>query len=184
VKRLFKAGVTTLCVTALVAVALLIFLPAMLGWQRYVIVGGSMTGTIDKGSVVYARPVPTADLRVGDIITYVPPGYAAPVTHRIIAITKGQDGRSVFRTMGDFNPVADPWRVNLLQPREARYVLHVPYVGYAFAALAVRQVRLLLIALPAALIAFSLLWSLWRQAGEEVRRQEIEGGAGGAGGEA
>ena len=46
-----------------------------------------------------------------------------------------------------------------------------PYVGYVLAALAIRQVRMVLIGLPALLIALSLLWSLWKQAGDEVVRQ-------------
>ena len=34
-----------------------------------------------------------------------------------------------------------------------------------------RTVRIALIGLPAVLIALSLLWSLWREAGEQVARQ-------------
>ena len=47
--------------------------PAVAGYDRYVITSGSMTGTYDTGSIVYAKAVPTADLRVGDVITYAPP---------------------------------------------------------------------------------------------------------------
>ena len=47
-------------------------------------------------------------------------------------------------------------------------VFHIPLFGYLLAALAMRTVRLALIGLPSVLIALSLLWSLWRQAGEDV----------------
>ena len=47
----------------------------------------------------------------------------------------------------------------------------MPLLGYVLAALALRSVRLALIGLPAVVIALSLLWSLWRQAGEDVARQ-------------
>ena len=50
-------------------------------------------------------------------------------------------------------------------------VYHIPYLGYLLAVLS-PPVRLALIGLPALAIAFSLLWSLWHAAGEEVRRQE------------
>lgn len=176
-KRIVKGVVTLLCIGALAIVVLIIVVPALLGLQRYVITGGSMTGTISKGSVIYSKLTPTEQLKVGDIITFFPPGYNAPVTHRIIAIEQGQDGRSVFRTKGDFNQVADPWKVNLVQPKQARYVLHIPYIGYVLAALAIRQVRMILIGLPALIIAISLLWSLWTKAGEELQRREA-GGAG------
>ena len=159
---------------ALAVVVLVILVPALLGLQRYVITGGSMTGTIAKGSVIYSRLTPVQQLHRGDIITFDPPGYSAPVTHRIVSITRGQDGRLVFRTKGDFNQVADPWRINLMQPRQARYVFQIPYLGYLLALLSIRQVRMLLIGLPALLIAMSLLWSLWSKAGDDVRMQEAE----------
>jgi len=172
VRRIAKSAVTALCLTASVAVVLGVLLPAVLGLQRYVITGGSMTGTIDKGSVVYSRLTPVAQLKVGDIITFVPPGSVSPVTHRVISITRHEGGQLVFRTQGDFNTAADPWQVTFPQPEQARCVYHVPYLGYGLAALSLRPVRLLLIGLPAIVIAISLLWSLWSSAGEEVRRQE------------
>ena len=161
---------------------LVIIVPALLGLQRYVITGGSMTGTIGKGSVIYSRLTQTDQLRTGDIITFVPPGHSAPVTHRVIAIDVGRDGQRIFQTKGDFNEAADPWKVNLDGPEQARYVFQVPYLGYVLAALAIRNVRMLLIGLPAVFIAISLLWSLWKQAGDEVKRQEAEAAGAGAGG--
>lgn len=152
-------------------------IPAVLGFQRYVIVSDSMTGTYDRGSLVYDKVVPTASLRVGDVITYEPPRGAGPegrVTHRIFAITNDRQGRRIYRTKGDANPAPDPWQFTLARPRQARVVFHVPYVGYAFAALAIRQVRMLVIGFPAVLVAFSLLAGLWREAGEEVRRNKAQ----------
>ena len=173
-RRVFRAFVTVLYGVALAIVVVVIVVPALLGMQRYVITGGSMTGTIAKGSVIYCKLTPTERLTVGDIITFRPPGYSATLTHRIIAISPGQDGRRVFRTKGDFNDAADPWRANLVEPQQARYVFHIPYVGYALAALAIREVRIVLIGLPALVIAISMLWSLWSQAGDELARREIE----------
>lgn len=170
-KRVAKHGMTVWVLVSLVLAAFIV-LPGMLGLERYVIVGDSMTGAIAKGSIVYARVVPVRQLRAGDIITFVPPGRSAPVTHRVTGITQGADGQRVFQTKGDFNEVADPWRTTFLQPSAARYVFHIPFLGYVLAAFSVREVRLLLIALPALLISLSLLWSIWRSAAESVRRHE------------
>jgi signal peptidase len=175
---------TVLCIAALAIVAVVIVVPALLGMQRYVITGGSMTGTFSKGSVIYSRLTPTNQLKVGDIITFVPPGYSSSITHRIIGIEQGRDGRRVYHTKGDFNAAADPWAVNLVELRQARYVLQIPYIGYILAALAIRQVRVLLIGLPALLIAISLLWSLWTQAGDELATREEDTDPGGAEGRA
>ena len=128
-----------------------------------------MTGTIPKGAVIYSRITPAAQLKVGDIITFTPPGFGEAVTHRIIAIEEGPDGRPAYRTKGDFNEAADPWNpVTLNEPQQARYVFQVPFLGYALVLLGMRAVRIALIGLPAVLIALSLLWSLWREAGEQV----------------
>lgn len=154
------------------ALAALMLLPTLFGYQRYVITGGSMTGSIDRGSVAFDRAVPVAQLGVGDVITYRPPG-AAPghlVTHRIVSIGRGPAGVRTFRTKGDANRAADPWRFELRRPTQARVELTVPYVGYALGALMDRHLRMLVIGLPALLLALSLLAALWRQAGEEARR--------------
>jgi signal peptidase I len=172
---LLKVGATVVCVAVAALTVGLILVPAMFGLQRFVINGSSMTGTIDRGSVIYAKLTPVDRLRVGDIVTFVPPGETSPVTHRIVSI-KLLQGERVFRTKGDFNPVADPWRITFPQALEPRCVFHVPLAGYPLAVLAVRPVRFVLIGLPAILIAASLLVSLWRSAGEEVRRQEATQG--------
>ena len=62
----------------LVPVVLLVLLPAVLGFERYVVTDRAMDGSVSRGSVVLAREVPPTDLRVGDVISFRPP--AAPPT--------------------------------------------------------------------------------------------------------
>ena len=160
-------GLRLLCLAGVLLAGLLL-VPSLLGFQRYVITGGSMTGSYDPGSIVYERTVPVGDLRVGDVITYDPPAKAGVdglVTHRIVAIDR--DGHApLFRTKGDANRVADPWRFSLAQPTQAKATFAIPYLGYAFAALDVRIVRMLVIGIPALLIA---IIALTRLAGD-IRR--------------
>jgi signal peptidase len=147
--------------------------PSLLGYQRYVITGGSMTGTFGRGSIVYDKVVPTSELKVGDVITYTPPPLAQihhPITHRIAASWRDEHGARFFRTMGDANRTTDPWAFTLHHARQARVSFHLPYLGYAIAALNVRVVRMLVIGLPALLIALAALLSLWRDTGRQVRR--------------
>jgi signal peptidase I len=172
--RFLKWAVSLLCLGAAALFVAVLLVPAVLGLQRYVIVGGSMTGTIDKGSVAYARLTPVGQLKAGDIITFVPPSDSRPVTHRVVSIKRSEQGELVFRTKGDANTTIDPWKITFPRPQQARYVFHVRYVGYLLALLSIRSVRLLLIGLPALVIAVSILWSLWRSAGEEVRRREAQ----------
>jgi signal peptidase len=163
---------TAISLAAVVCVALgaATVIPAALGMEHYVIVGGSMTGTIDRGSVVFEKPVPVSALRVGDIITYTPPAGKGPsglVTHRIVSIGRTPAGNRLFRTKGDANQSADPWHFTLDTPTQPRVLAHVPYLGYPFAALEIRWVRMVAIGVPALLIAISVLAGLVTEARDE-----------------
>ena len=43
---------------AMIGCVMVMLVPALLGFQRYVILTGSMTGTYDRGSIVFDRPSP------------------------------------------------------------------------------------------------------------------------------
>jgi signal peptidase len=163
--------VSTLVVAAGLLFGAVLVLPAALGWQRYVIVSGSMTGTYDRGSLVLDEVVPVSELRVGDVITYRPPAGSGPaglVTHRIAGITTDKLGRRSFRTKGDANEAADPWTFQLPKGEQARVRLGIPYAGFAVAALGKRDLRILLVGFPAGLIALMSIVGLWREAGAEA----------------
>ncbi|MEO7270013.1 MAG: signal peptidase I [Knoellia sp.] len=137
--------------------------PGLLGYERYVITGGSMTGSIDKGSIAFEKAVPVADLVEGDVITYLPPpdsGVSTLVTHRIIEIGPGAGGTTVLHTQGDANPDPDPWLFSLTSGTQPVVEHAVPWVGHVFIALANPQVRLLVIGIPAGLIALVALRDL------------------------
>jgi signal peptidase len=171
VARRLGRAISALLLAAGVSLGALLVITALLGWQRYVIVSGSMTGTYDRGSLVLDDVVPTSTLKVGDVITYRPPpsaGVDHPVTHRIAAIATSRSGERVYRTKGDANPVADPWTFTLPRPTQARVRFGVPYAGYAIATLSLRGVRLIVVGLPAALIAFVTLAALCRDSGAEA----------------
>jgi len=155
-------------------VAVLMLLPAILGFKRYVIESGSMEPAIKVGSVVYSKPADAADLEVGDIITYKPPpdsGVNELVTHRIHSIHAHPAGPPVFRTKGDANESADPWRFHLTNGEAALEHSHVPYLGYVYLALGVPWVRMLLIVIPSILIIVITLISLWRETGREAEEE-------------
>ena len=161
---------STLVVAAGLLFGALLVLPAALGWQRYVIVSGSMTGTYDRGSLVLDEVVPVSELREGDVVTYRPPAGSGPaglVTHRIAELTTDKLGVRTFRTKGDANQAADPWTFQLPKGEQARVRVGVPYVGFALAALGKRDLRMLIVGLPAGLIALFSIAGLWREAGAE-----------------
>lgn len=171
-----RLGRTTARLAAtLVALAGAVFLlvPAVLGYERYVITSGSMTPAYSRGTLVLARPVPVRDLGVGDVITFAPPGRTSLVTHRIATVSVDPSGRKVLMTKGDANPVADPWRIAMPRGSAPRARIGVPYAGYGVALLADRAVRLGLIGVPALLIGAGALIAFVR----DERRLRAEAAA-------
>jgi signal peptidase len=159
-------GLGRLVLLAGVLVLAATFVPSLLGYERYVLVGHSMEPTIHKGSLVFDEIVPVGALRQGDVITYIPPASREPVTHRLLEITRGPHGERVFRTKGDNNAAADLRPFTLDEPRQARVAFAIPHLGWIFILLAMQEARILLIALPGVLLALWALHGVWRQGGE------------------
>jgi signal peptidase I len=161
-------GLVALLLLATFAALAVTFAPGLLGYQRYVLAGGSMEPTIHRGSIVFDDLVRVRELRAGDVITYQPPGATKVVTHRIISAKRQRSGSPIFRTQGDANAAADMRPFKLDQATQARYRFSIPYLGWAFILLGSGKARFLLLALPALLIAFAMLGRLWREGGELV----------------
>ena len=123
-------GRLLLCVALFGPVTLLVLLPIGLGFERYVMTGTSMSGSVDRGSVAFERVVPVSDLQVGDVITYRRPDAAdghAMVTHRIVSVSAGG-----IVTRGDVEPQVDPWVLRPDAPTLARVEFVVPWVGWIY----------------------------------------------------
>lgn len=154
----------------------LLFLPTLLGFSRYAIVGGSMSPTFERGSAVFSQPQPVDALRVGDIITYVPPpavGIDHLVTHRIVEITESDAGEPMFRTKGDANATADPWTFSLDAAEQNVVVFSIPHLGTVLTELSDPAVRRIVVGIPAGLIGLGAVLELVGVApmGELLRRR-------------
>jgi signal peptidase len=140
-------------------------IPGLMGFERYVIVGGSMSGSFERGAVAFEKLTPVSELGVGDVITYQPPaesGLTTLVTHRIVSVKETRDGQHLFRTKGDANDKADPWQFSLPEGTQPRVEFTVPLVGHAFMAIADRETRMLLVGVPAGLVCLLGLADLAR----------------------
>lgn len=115
------------------------------------VLSGSMRPGIQPGDLAIIRPVPAADLEVGEIIAYLPPGQSTPVMHRIVSIDA--DG---IVTKGDANNAADPWgRVKPHDPTVERLVTVIPKVGFLTD---VKQLLLIVAGVLLILVAAIALW--------------------------
>ena len=150
---------------AITAFAVIAFslLPRLAGYQMLIVRSGSMEPSISTGSTVLVQPVPPAQLRVGDVITYErTDGPPVVVTHRIVEVLDAGPPPT-FRTKGDANEVVDPYTVTF-HSTGGKVVLAVPFAGYFYNALAMPAVRLVLIGVPVVYLSGTFLRDIWKGA--------------------
>jgi signal peptidase len=162
-RALRRTGTTATVLIGAVAVLAALSLAGLraAGYQPEVVYTGSMRPTFPVGSLVFARSVPSAAVRVGDVISFVDPlGSSKVITHRVVARVR-RNGGFAYRTKGDFNSARDPWNL-ALPARAGRIAFHVPVAGYVLWYGRTREARLALAAAIALALLGSLLRSIWR----------------------
>lgn len=132
-----------------------------LGYKPVVVYSGSMVPTLRVGSLTVDRSVPSASVRVGDVVTFADPYVKGRlVTHRVVRIFHTPHGLA-YRTKGDANTARDPWTIRL-PGRVGRVAFSIPYAGYALWYLHTREVRTGLILFSALLLLTWALRRIWR----------------------
>lgn len=126
-----------------------------------------MEPTISTGSVALARPVPSQELQVGDIIAFNShPGAVLPTIHRIVQVEERQ-GTRYYTTRGDANTGSDAEMA--LPPTADQVQTAIPFIGYAVFYAAQPVGKIVLVAIPLVLLA--LLWAKDRVF--PTRKQEV-----------
>ena len=139
-KILFIAGAVLCCIFALMLVCNLTIIikgvinpetpPSVFGVTPMVVQSGSMSGSaedhIEVGDLVFTVKPNTAELKKGDIISFMEGDIA--VTHRIVDVTTDANGKRSFITKGDANNTED---MGVAAPEDIRgkVVLRVPGFG-------------------------------------------------------
>jgi signal peptidase len=164
------AWLVILSVTAVVAVAVLV--PRVGGATPYTVMTGSMRPQLPPGTLVVVRPVRVADIGVGTVITYqLKSGEPAVVTHRVVGVREGRDGKPNFQTQGDANPTPDPaWVLPVQVKGELWY--HVKYLGHVNTWITSGARSVVTIAVVVFLFGYAALmfWSVLR---DRVRRRRV-----------
>ena len=129
-------------------------------FSLYTIVSPSMTPNINVYDVIVNLKVKEpSDIGIGDVITFVsesPECLGATVTHRVIGIETGFDGKISYQTKGDANLIAD----SALAPYEnviGKVSYKIPKLGRIQFFLASKAGWLLLIFLPAVYVLLRAL---------------------------
>lgn len=133
----------------------LLVVPKVTGSKPLTVLTGSMRPTYPPGTIVVVRPVGADALQVGDTLTYqMRSDEPDVVTHRIVSIGYGTDGKRRFITRGDANGADDPNPVQEVQVRGTVWY-SVPYVGYASTALDPAHRTMALKVLAGGLLAYA-----------------------------
>lgn len=117
--------------------------PRLLGYRLYVVDSGSMSPTINMGSMIIVKEMQPNEINKMDIITYYGHDSSSRVTHRAVDII--DNGKS-FITMGDANETEDPMPVEG-DKLIGKVVFKIPYIGTIFKFLSTKLGMGLLIAL-------------------------------------
>lgn len=134
--------------------------PVLFGFRSFTVLSGSMRPVLDVGDVVVTKSVAASDVRVGDVITFPDQERKELVTHRVESIHLAGTRASVV-TRGDANDASEEWSV-ASNGRVGRVAYRLPLVGYALVWTHGRYARLLLIVVPALLLAAIELRRIWR----------------------
>ena len=154
-------GLVLLLATALILV------PKIAGGVPLTILSGSMEPNLPVGSLAVVLPVEPDDVRIGDIVSYLPdPGDPTAISHRVVAIDIHGDGSRVFTVKGDANSAADA-PVQAYQIR-AKVWYAVPGLGYLNSAVNGQQKSIAVYLVAAAFFGWAI--SLWWRAGRDRRR--------------
>ena len=150
--------------------------PSVLGTTPMVVLSGSMSGTaedhIEVGDLIFIGKARPEELEQGDVIAFMQG--TTVVTHRIVGIETGEDGKLLFTTKGDANNAEDQHPV----PEDKLvgiYKARIPRVGDFAMFLQTPTGMLLFVGLP--LMAFVIYDILRRQkitAKQQQRNAELK----------
>ncbi len=160
-------GVLVLALLALAVALALAALPRLFGYGTLVVHGGSMSETAPNGSLVIARWIAAEDVELGDVILVqeeTASGPARPKLHRVVSLER-ERGQVLVQTKGDLNETIDP-KVYILPDRVLTPAYTLPYLGYLVRFVVTPLGWVILVALPATVVALLVLRGIWAPARE------------------
>lgn len=116
---------STILLVALLALAAVLIVPKVMGYQEMAVLSGSMEPNIHVGAIVYVKEAPFEDIAAGDVITYRLSG-GTYVTHRVVEVNEAEQ---TVITQGDANDSVDNSPVSATQIVGKAH-FDIPLIGY------------------------------------------------------
>lgn len=123
-------GFTSILVVLAILFAIALVGVRLVGLQVYTVLSGSMEPSYHVGSLIYVKKTDTAQLKAGDVITFLLDEKTV-ATHRIVEVVPDGEDASVirFRTKGDANSTEDGKLVHYKNVIGTP-VFTIPFLGY------------------------------------------------------
>ena len=147
--------ISTTILVILIAAALFVAVPRLLGIKMFTVLSGSMEDTLSVGDLIYVFPTDPEKIREGDVISFVLNESLTVATHRVVAVDR-ENGR--FTTKGDANNANDAGTVlygNVIGVEK----FSIPQVGYFFDYVNTTAGRIIAITIIAVLTIFTVALS-------------------------
>lgn len=158
VLRSLGAGATAALLVLLVGIGLAVsVVPAATGSMTLTVLSSSMEPALPAGTLIVVRPVQSADIVPGNVLTYqLKSGEPTLVTHRVTQRMLLADGSPVFITQGDANSQPDLQPVRQVQVKGVVWYA-IPYLGWV-ATLLTGDLRAVVVSV---LVGALLLYAVW-----------------------
>lgn len=126
----------------------------LFGYKFYDVLTGSMSPTINPGSLIIVKEIDDSEVKEGDIITFKGTSTSNLTTHRVVELIE-KNNNIKFQTKGDANDVLDPMLIdgNLLV---GKVVLDIPYMGQVMSF--INQYRVVIVILIIAYLCFGTFY--------------------------
>lgn len=154
-----------LLMAGLLACALPLTVPRLLGYQIYSVLTSSMTPALPVGCAVYVKACDPATLKTGDIVTYsLGTGSAVTETHRVVS---NDPASGKLATKGDANAGEDIYPVRYSQVLGV-VTFSVPCLGAV--AMALQSPG----GIAVCVVVFALAFILWTLADKFKKRESFK----------
>lgn len=126
----------------------------LFGYKFYDILTGSMSPTINTGSLIIVKEIDSNEVKEGDVITFKGSSTSNLTTHRVVEVIE-KNNNIKFQTKGDANDVLDPMLVDegLLV---GKVILDIPYMGKVMSF--INQYRVIIVILIIVYLCFGTFY--------------------------
>lgn len=153
IRKVLGKIISTLAAVCMVALAVLIAGPRLIGWQPYEVLSGSMEPTYHVGSVIYVRPASPDTVKANDPITFYLEDGKTIVTHRVVKV---DPQKQCFYTKGDANKAGDGGSVPFAKLIGAP-VYSIPNLGFIASYFNTRQGLIVAVTIIVCLLVLAFL---------------------------